>query len=119
MTIDRHLHEARARLLSRRWFFNDCGVGLAGIAAGSLLAGEGRAAVTGPGPAVAGPLAPKTPHFAPKAKRVVYLFQAGAPSQLELFDHKPELAARDGKLNTLVLTGATQEALRLAAETVL
>jgi len=100
MTIDGHLHEAQARLLSRRWFFNDCGVGLAGIAAGSLLAGESRAAVTGPagGAAAAGPLAPKIPHFAPKAKRVVYLFQAGAPSQLELFDHKPELAARDGKL---------------------
>jgi hypothetical protein len=100
MTIDGHLHEARARQLSRRWFFNDCGMGLAGIAAGSMLAGEGRAAVTGPGAGVAaaGPLAPKAPHFAPKAKRVVYLFQAGAPSQLELFDHKPELAARDGKL---------------------
>ena len=91
------LHGARARLLSRRWFFNDCGVGLAGIAAGSLLAGEGRAAV-GPGTGAAGPLAPKAPHFAPKAKRVVYLFQAGAPSQIELFDHKPELVARDGTL---------------------
>jgi hypothetical protein len=95
MTHDRLIHDARARLLSRRWFFNDCGVGLAGIAAGSLLTAEGRAAVAPPAP---GPLAPRAPHFAPKAKRVVYLFQAGAPSQLELFDHKPELAARDGKL---------------------
>jgi hypothetical protein len=41
---------------------------------------------------------PRMPHFAPKAKRVVYMFQAGAPSHLELFDHKPELAKWDGKL---------------------
>jgi hypothetical protein len=89
------LHEARARLLSRRWFFNDCGLGLAGIAASSLLGAEAGA---GSAAAAAGPLAPKPPHFAPKAKRVVYLFQAGAPSHLELFDPKPELAKRDGTL---------------------
>ena len=87
------LHEARARLLSRRWFFNDCGLGLAGIAASSLLGSEARAVS-----AASGPLAPKAPHFAAKAKRVVYLFQAGAPSHLELFDPKPELAKRDGTL---------------------
>jgi hypothetical protein len=46
----------------------------------------------------AGPLAVRPPHFAPRAKRVVYLFQAGAPSHLELFDHKPELTKHDGKL---------------------
>ena len=49
--------------------------------------------------AVAGidPLAPKPPHFAPKAKRVIHLFMAGAPSQLDLFDYKPELARLEGK----------------------
>jgi len=36
------------------------------------------------------------PHFAPKAKRVIYMFQSGAPSQLDLFDYKPELAKRHG-----------------------
>jgi hypothetical protein len=92
MTNDRHLHEARARLLSRRWFFGDCGLGLAGIAAGALAA---RGAVAGP---AAEPLAVKAPHHAPQAKRVVYLFHAGAPSHLELFDHKPELTRRDGQL---------------------
>src|SRR5205085_4862290 len=46
----------------------------------------------------AGPLEPKTPHFAAKAKSVIYLFMAGAPSHLELFDNKPELAKWDGKL---------------------
>jgi hypothetical protein len=90
------LREAHARLLSRRWFFGDCGVGLAGIAAGSLLSAEAGAAVSSGAPA--GPLATRPPHFAPRAKRVVYLFQAGAPSHLELFDHKPELAKHDGKL---------------------
>jgi hypothetical protein len=93
MTFDRHLHEARARLLSRRWFFGDCGVGLAGIAAGALAA---RESVAGIGPP--SPLAVKQPHYVPKAKRVVYMFQAGAPSHLELFDPKPELAKHDGKL---------------------
>ena len=86
--------EVRAGILARRWFFRDCGVGLAGIAAGSLLSREPQAAAA----AVPNPLAPKPPHFAPRAKRVVYLFQAGAPSHLELFDHKPELSRHDGKL---------------------
>src|SRR5437868_9039372 len=44
------------------------------------------------------PLAPKQPHFTGKAKRVIYLFMAGAPSHLELFDNKPELAKFDGTL---------------------
>jgi hypothetical protein len=44
------------------------------------------------------PLAPKKPHFAPKAKRVIYLFMAGGPSQMELFDNKPKLAEFDGQL---------------------
>ena len=80
---------ARAQALSRRWFFGGCGLGLAGIAARSLLAEERLAP---------DPLAPRRPHFSPRARRVVYMFQAGAPSQLELFDHKPELAKRDGTL---------------------
>ena len=78
-----------ARARARRWFFRDCGLGLAGIAAGSLLARDAGAA---------NPLAPRTPHHPPRAKRVVYLFQAGAPSHLELFDHKPELTRRSGNL---------------------
>ena len=49
-------------------------------------------------PTAANPLAPKLPHFAPKAKRVIYLFMAGAPSHLELFDYKPQLAKFDGTL---------------------
>src|SRR4030095_15604242 len=45
----------------------------------------------------ANPLVPKRPHFKPKAKRVIYLFMGGAPSQLDLFDYKPTLAKYNGK----------------------
>src|SRR4051794_22020695 len=82
--------------LTRRWFFRDCGVGLGSIALGSLLGGSMAAAEDAPAPA--SPLAPRKPHFAPRAKSVVYLFQAGAPSHLELFDYKPELARHNGTL---------------------
>ena len=90
--MHRELHEARAELLRRRWFLRDCGIGLAGIALGTLLARDAQCA---PGKH---PLDPKSPPFAPKVKRVVYLFQAGAPSHLELYDHKPELTKRNGQL---------------------
>ena len=75
--------------LARRWFLKECGIGLGAIAALDLLADETK---------TAGSLAVKPPHFPAKAKRVVYLFMAGAPSHLELFDYKPKLAAMDGKL---------------------
>jgi hypothetical protein len=77
--------------IHRRWFLEECGVGLASLALTSLAQG---ATV----PAAANPLAPKAPHFMPKAKRVIYLFMAGAPSHLELFDNKPQLAKFDGTL---------------------
>ena len=79
----------------RRWFFGECGMGLAGMAAASLMGQEAFAATAR---ADANPLAPKQPHFPGKAKRVIYMFQAGAPSHLELFDNKPELTKSDGKL---------------------
>src|SRR5688572_16949011 len=77
--------------LTRRWFFRECGVGLGGNALSQLLAQDSQASAPNP-------MLPKVAHFPPKAKRVIYLFQAGAPSHLELFDHKPELAKWDGKL---------------------
>src|SRR5437016_4377906 len=45
----------------------------------------------------AGPLAPKTPHFAPRAKRVIFLFMRGGPSQMDTFDYKPELQKHNGE----------------------
>jgi hypothetical protein len=76
--------------VSRRWFIEQCKVGLGAMAFSNLLA---QAA-----PSAAGPLALKQPHFTPKAKRVIYLFMAGAPSHLELFDNKPQLTKFDGTL---------------------
>ena len=76
---------------TRRHFFRDCGVGLGGMALGSLLARETRAA-----PAT-NPLAPRAPHFEPRAKAVIFLFMAGGPSQFELFDPKPELQKLHGQ----------------------
>jgi hypothetical protein len=94
MKITEQTKQARARYLTRRWFLSECGVGLAGIAAHSLLASEAGAKTAAP----ENPLAPRQPHFPAKAKRVIYIFQAGAPSHLELFDNKPELAKHDGQL---------------------
>ena len=79
-----------ARTISRRWFFEQCGVGVGAAALAQLLTESGYAA--------SDPLTPKAPHFAPKAKHVIFLFMAGAPSHLELFDYKPQLAKFDGTL---------------------
>src|SRR6266540_2965619 len=84
---------ALLRLQTRRHFFRDCALGLGSMALASLLnGGRARASDT-----FANPLAPKQPHFTPKAKAVIYLFMAGAPSQLELFEDKPELRKLDGQ----------------------
>src|SRR5262245_2528274 len=83
-----------ARSVSRRHFFHGCGVGLGKMALAGLLTGAaaGRA-----GPPRTDPLAPKKPHFPGRAKRVIHLFMAGAPSHLDLFDPKPKLAQYEGK----------------------
>jgi hypothetical protein len=78
-------------LRTRRHFFGECAVGLGSLALASLL-NEARGAQP-----LTNPLTPKAPLFAPRAKRVIYLFMAGGPSQLELFDYKPRLVAMHGK----------------------
>src|SRR5262245_9991946 len=78
-------------LRTRRHFFADCAVGVAKIALASLLGN--RAFASSPG----NPLGPRAPHFPARAKRVIYLFMAGGPSQFELFDYKPELRRREGQ----------------------
>jgi hypothetical protein len=94
MNCQAFLHRGQdARLVTRRWFFRDCAVGLGAVALAQLLRESGLAA-----PAAPDPLAPRAPHFAPRARRVVFLFMAGAPSHLELFDYKPQLARFDGTL---------------------
>src|SRR3989441_616098 len=95
MNLTQQLRSEYARLLTRRWFFRQCGVGLGSIALASLLERENAfGAKTLP---VNNALAPREPHFKPKAKRVIYLFMAGAPSQLDLFDYKPALTKYNGK----------------------
>jgi hypothetical protein len=80
-------------LLTRRHFFGraSCGIGLAALA--SLLDRDVAAQGTAEGPAAD---SPGLPHFAPRARRVIYLFQSGAPSQMDLFDYKPRLDALRG-----------------------
>ena len=71
--------------VARRWFLQQCGIGLGSIALTDLCASAMAADVT------ADPLAPKQPLFPAKAKNVILLFMGGGPSQLELFDNKPKL----------------------------
>jgi Protein of unknown function (DUF1501) len=92
-----------SHLLYRRHFFQRTGLGLGALALGSLLreasaaVGDPRAPVENPQGRTENPLAPKPPLFAARAKRVIYLHMIGAPSQLDLFDPKPELVKRDGE----------------------
>lgn len=85
--LQHHLH------LNRRTFLHRAAVGIGGLALGSLLGCERK-----PGLPDFQQLSDLgLPHFAPKAKRVIYLFQSGAPSQLELFDWKPLLRTMNGQ----------------------
>jgi Protein of unknown function (DUF1501) len=94
-----HLDSGCPPSVSRRHFLGDCGYGLGKIALAGLLTGalDGKASVAATPLAPANPLAPKKPHFPAKAKAVIHLFMAGAPSQLEMFDNKPQLARLEGK----------------------
>ena len=83
------------QLQTRRNFFLN-GVGGLGTVALSQLLAQDRAAPSAE-PGVAVPLAPKPPHFPPKAKNVIFLFMEGGPSQLDLFDPKPVLQKWNGK----------------------
>lgn len=82
---------------TRRHFFQNCGVGIGKIALASLLAQSSSPCQAVASEAAASPFAPKEGHFPAKAKRVIYLFMAGAPSQLDMFDYKPKLAELAGK----------------------
>lgn len=75
---------------ARRWFLGQCGLGLGSAALGQLLTSPTAAAATSV-------YTRPQPHYEPRAKAVIHLFMAGAPSQLELFDEKPTLAKLAGK----------------------
>ena len=81
---------------SRRHFFSRCAMGLGSIALASMLDRSRLHAAITPGP-LTDPMAPQSPHFAPRAKNIIYLFMAGGPSQLDLFDYKPRLISLNGQ----------------------
>src|SRR5580704_15810425 len=80
--------------ITRRHFFSKTARGLGAMALSSLLP---RSILAAPGPATSTGGLPDFPNFAPKAKRVIYLFQSGAPSQMDLFDYKPLVIKRHGE----------------------
>lgn len=89
----RELQQQKLQAVTRRHFLKDCVAGVGSIALASFLASCGGNS-SGSGAIdlnALNPLVPKSPHFPGKAKSVIYLHMAGAPSQLELFDYKPVL----------------------------
>jgi hypothetical protein len=79
------MNETSRSHVRRRTFLGRAGLGLGAIALGSLFERDAAAKVAG------------LPHIRPRAKRVIFLYMAGGPSQFETFDHKPQLAALDGR----------------------
>ena len=79
---------------TRRSFLNTAASGLGGLALGSLLSQEGLLAAPAAG---TDPLLPRQPHFPAKAKNCIFIFMAGAPSHLDLFDPKPKLNELHGQ----------------------
>ena len=77
--------------ITRRHFFKRTGVSVGTMGLASLLASDSLSSLQ-----KRDPLAPRHPHFEPKAKRIIFLLMAGAPSQLDLFDHKPKLSSLHG-----------------------
>jgi hypothetical protein len=82
------------RDLTRRNFFSRSSMGVGSIALASLMGGRGFGA---PAATMRNPLEPKAPHFPAKAKNVIFLFMAGGPSQLEMWEHKPKLTELNGQ----------------------
>lgn len=78
---------------SRREFLCRAGGGIGALALAAMLQNEGRAA----DPVAPNPLAPRKPHFVPRVKRVIWLFMHGGPSQVDLFDPKPDLVKLAGQ----------------------
>src|SRR5580658_8594545 len=101
----KHMMLPEPLAITRRHFFSKTARGLGAIALSSLLPRVATAASPGGSPGF--------PNFAPKAKRVIYLFQSGAPSQIDLFDHKPLL----NKLNGQQLPESVRDGQRLTGMT--
>src|SRR5262245_49935562 len=83
--------------LTRRDFLRTSGFGIGGLALAYLLNQEGRSAPGHASPAAAQDLRPRPGHFPARARAVVHFMQNGGPSQMDLFDPKPELQKRGGQ----------------------
>src|SRR5882672_7730916 len=94
--MNRHWNSYLNRSLSRRELLRVSSAGFGSLALAGLL-GEQMHAATTVAPGAAGPLSVKPPHFAPKAKRVIFLFMHGGPSHVDTFDYKPLLQRDHGK----------------------
>jgi len=90
-------NQFQATAVARRHFFRECGIGVGKIALAGLLSDAFTPSSFGSPGNAPNLLTPRSPHFAPKARRVIHLFMAGAPSQLDLFDAKPALTKLEGK----------------------
>lgn len=97
MDIQQKAKYALAEYKTRRYFLTKSTLGLGGIALASLLGPRSFLNASDEPGAGADPMAPQAPHFPPRVKRIIYLYMAGAPSQLELFDYKPELHKLHGQ----------------------
>jgi len=90
-------NQFQAAAVARRHFFRECGIGVGKIALAGLLSDAFTPSSFGSPGDAHNSLTPRSPHFAPKARRVIHVFMAGAPSQLDLFDAKPALTRLEGK----------------------
>ncbi len=89
--------QQQLQAMTRRHFFSDCRMGL-GTAALAALLHDNRCPAAATNPAAAGPLDPRLGHFPARARSVIFLFMAGGPSQLDLFDPKPRLQELNGQV---------------------
>ena len=107
--------EQYQRLQNRRHFFANSGLGLG---AAALAALTGKTVLGGPAPSATGAAAGSVPHFPARAKRIIYLFMSGAPSQMDMYDYKPRMqdlfdtdlpeSIRNGQRLTTMTSGQTR-----------
>ncbi len=114
--MDNSLEQAATQATTRRHFFRDCGIGVGAIALQQMLADEAAASVEiNP----IEPMAPRPGHFPGRAKNVIFLFMAGGPSQLDMFEHKPELNRFSGQAPPASLMAGKRFAFLKGNETLL
>src|SRR4051794_2868842 len=101
--IDSRLHNAQ---LNRRQLLQRAGAGFGSLALAALLTEEARAASP-----PANPLSPREPHFPARARRVIFLFMPGGPSQVDTFDSKPRLTRDNGKPSPKLYLGQKRNLL--------